>query len=80
MSLFNRPVVPLEAQAREDHWNADKEACLTRFKGAVAASKGRDHRQSEAIIASVRERHGDKAAEIAASELKKAVRHEVKQR
>jgi hypothetical protein len=73
MSLFARPAVPPEVQAREDRWNRDKEACLARFKSAVEAAKRRDYRQSEAIIASVRERHGEKAAAIAATELKKAI-------
>jgi len=78
MSLFDRPVVPPEVQAREDAWNVSKEAALTRFNSAVAAGKRRDYRQSEEIIASVKATHGDKAAAIAATELKKAIQREAK--
>jgi hypothetical protein len=78
MSLFGRPAVPPEVQAQEDAWNRDKEACLARFNAAVAAGKRRDYRQSESIIATVRASHGDKAADVCAVELKKAIQREPK--
>jgi hypothetical protein len=76
MSLFERPTVSPEVQAREDAWNRDKEACLARFNSAVAAGKRRDYRQSESIIATVRASRGDKAAEVCAAELKKAIQRD----
>jgi len=78
MDLFGKPGTSSEVAAREAKWDSDREECLARFNKAVAASKGRDHRLSEAIIESVRAKHGDRAAEIASSELKKAIRHEGK--
>jgi hypothetical protein len=58
--------------------NDSKEACLARFNAAVAAGKRRDYSQSQEIISTVRERHGDAAADIAAAELKKAIQRESK--
>ena len=78
MSLFDRPAVPPDMQAKEDAWNRDKEACLSRFNSAVAAGKRGDYRQSQSIIATVRERGGQKAADVAAAELKKAIQREPK--
>jgi len=78
MDLFGGPVISPEVAAKEAKWDSHREECLARFNKAVAASKGRDHRLSEAIIESVRAKHGDRAAEIASSELKKAIRHEGK--
>jgi hypothetical protein len=76
MSLFDRPVVPPEVQAREDQWNRHKEACLARFNSAVAAGKRGDYRQSQEIIATVRAGHGDKTADVCAAELKKAIQRD----
>jgi aryl-alcohol dehydrogenase-like predicted oxidoreductase len=78
MSLFGRPAVPPEVQAREDAWNREKEECLKRFNEAVAAGKRGSYGLSQAIIARVKEGHGQKAADIAASELKKAIQREPK--
>lgn len=78
MSSFARPAVPPGVQAQEDEWNRDKEACLGRFWQAVEAGKRRDYRQSEAIIASVKEKHGAAASAIAAAEIKKAIQREAK--
>lgn len=62
----------------EERWTKDRAACLARFEKAVAAGKRRDYRQCEAIIANVRAKHGDAAADIAAKELKAAIKHEPK--
>lgn len=78
MGLFDKPVIPPEVAAREEAWAKHREECLARFWQAVEASKRRDHRQSEAIIATVRASHGDKAADIAAAELKKAIQRDAK--
>lgn len=78
MSLFGRATVPPEVQAREDAWNRDKEACLKRFNEAVAARKRGSYGLSQAIIAAVKESHGQKAADVAALEIKKAIQREPK--
>ncbi|MFM0165718.1 hypothetical protein PQR39_35480 [Paraburkholderia sediminicola] len=78
MGLFDRPVIPPEVTAREEKWAAHREECLKRFWQAVEAGKRRDYRHCEAIIATVRAGHGQKAADVAAAELKKAIQREPK--
>ena len=80
MFASERPAVLPEVQAREDGWNQEKEACLARFNAAVAAGKQRDYRLSEAIIASVKDKHGAKASAIAAAEIKKAIQRDTTKR
>ncbi len=49
------------------------QACLDRFLAAVRDARAGRNGKARALISSVRERHGDAAAEIARRELRKYV-------
>jgi hypothetical protein len=61
-----------------DPLQQERAAAWARFRAAAAASLTGDHSLSLALIARVRERHGDEVAEQQATELRKYIARERK--